>query len=145
MSSEQDQSDRIEIEYQTAQDSAHHQDQLIWTTTGILWTANVIFLGFVLSGLGKDGVRLVLSVLCFLGAFLTAMVWRFSLIWREVRNRKYKVCQAIEQSGGFVHKHHTAEETAYPKGSMTKWYRVVSVVFILVWVFIAVAVWSDFK
>ena len=133
--------DRTELEYQTAQESAHHHDQLIWTTAGIVWGASLVLLGFVLSGLAEESGRVVRTAIASFGLILICVVWRFMLVWRAVRNRKYEVCWSIEELPGFQQKHHSREKRDYPRGTMTKWYGVVSVLFIGVWLMVIIGLW----
>ena len=133
--------DRTELEYQTAQDSAHHHDQLLRTTAGIIWGGSLVLLGFALSGQSEGSSRVLRTIIAAFGLGLICIVWRFALVWRAVRNRKYEVCRAIEALPGFIHKHHLREGREYPAGLMTRWYGIVSVAFILVWLFVIVSLW----
>ena len=133
--------DRTELEYQTAQDSAQHHDQLIWSTAGIVWGASLILLGFVLSGLTDDQGRIVRTIIAVFGLILIGVVWSFALIWRGVRNRKYEACWAIEEQGGFQQRHHSRERRDYPKRSMTILHGLVSVLFIGVWLLVIISLW----
>jgi hypothetical protein len=133
--------DRTELEYQTAQDSAQHHDQLLWTTTGIIWGGSLVLLGLVLASPAEGSTRVIRTVIALFGLVLICVLWRFAFVWRSLRNRKYEVCKAIEEQPGFLHKHHQRESRKYPAGTMTWWYGAVSVGFILVWLFVIVGLW----
>jgi hypothetical protein len=132
-------------EYQTAQQSAEHHDQLVWSTTGILWGASLVLLGFVLSRISDPPVpRVLLTVTSALGVFLLAILSRCVWIWQHVKRRKYAVCHQLEGSHAELlpNKHHTAEKEHWPNCfKMTALYYTLMGLFALVWVYVIVALW----
>lgn len=141
MPTSQQKDERLHLQYQTAQGSAQHHDSLAWTTTGIVWGANLVLLGFVLASFTQGKVKVLSTIMSVLGILLIAAVWRFVRIWQCVRLRKYNVCQQIEESEEFEHSHHLGEKSDYPSGEMSLWYGVISVAFLLTWLGIIVMLW----
>jgi hypothetical protein len=133
--------DYAELEYQTAQDSAQHHDQLIWTSTSLMWVASLVLLGFVLQGLRDGTDRLVLTAAAGLGVGMILVQWRFRNIWRGVMTRKYEACQTLERLDGFAAKHHSREARDYPRGAMGRLYVATSLAFISVWIFLVATLW----
>ena len=135
----------VALEYQTAQNSAQHHDQLVWTTTGILWGASLIILGFVLTGIDSTSVpRILLTAVSVLGITLVLVLWRFVHIWRGVKLRKYAVCRDLEELQGspFMKKHHSTEHGKYPsRFRMMPCHATVSALFVVVWLVVIMAVW----
>jgi hypothetical protein len=133
--------DRTDLEYQTAQSSAEHHDQLIWATAGIAWGASLVLLGFVLKGVLESAARVLPTIIALFGLIFICAVWRFARVWRNVRNRKYSACWELERSPQFTQKHHTRERSEYPAGTMTWWFTLVSISFILIWILVILAIW----
>jgi hypothetical protein len=95
-----DRSDRgvLLVEYQKAQDSAEHHDNLVGSVTS-LWLGSAIFIGFVLSGLAStnaDHYKPVLYLVIVLGMFLTFLVWTWAGRASKLKNQKYDRCKEIE-------------------------------------------------
>jgi hypothetical protein len=83
------------VEYQSAQDSAQHHDNLVWTTTGIIWGSSLILLGFVITSLNTPPLKLVITASSILGLLLCIYVWLAALQFASVRNQKYSRCKKI--------------------------------------------------
>jgi len=88
------------VEYQAAQASAEHHDNLIWTATNVIWGASLILLGFILQSVTNNGPRPLIIVLCILGLFLNIFVWISALQYNSVKNQKYRRCKEIEERLG---------------------------------------------
>ena len=94
------------VEYQKAQDSAEHHDNLVGNVTN-LWLGSAIFIGFVLSGLGSSHAhqyKTVLYLVIALGMFLTVLVWTWANRAGQLKQLKYDRCKEIEQTLG-MHQH----------------------------------------
>jgi hypothetical protein len=90
------------VEYQKAQDSAEHHDNLVGSVTS-LWLGSAIFIGFVLTGLGSGDAAHYKSVLypvIALGVFLTVLVWTWAKRAGETKVQKYGRCKEIERTLG---------------------------------------------
>jgi hypothetical protein len=117
--------------YELAQQSAEHHDTLVWEATYIVWGSTTLLLGFVLEAIDQQPFLCLITAL--LSIFMTLMVQRLALSFRKVRNRKYAICQEIEGALAFKWKQHQEMNTAYPKGTQTRWYIATTVVFVLIW------------
>jgi small-conductance mechanosensitive channel len=128
------------VEYQKAQDSAQHQDTLIWTATGVAWAGNVALLAFAFSKITKPYFQPFVVLLAFLGisAVVTAAILTVQLI--DVKNQKYERCKQLESCYGF--KQH--QDLKYRAGPQKIAYTVTALLFIMVWLFILWAIWSGF-
>ena len=118
-------------EYKLAQSSAEHHDKLLWSTSGLVWGASLILLGYVSKdhSLSNKGIPIVFVSL--LGIALTIAVWWMTYIWNTVMGIKYKRCQQIEEELG-LHQNIDLEKV-YPKGRMKWLYAVVSIFFLWTW------------
>jgi hypothetical protein len=90
------------VEYQKAQDSAEHHDNLVGNVTS-LWLGSAVFIGFVLSGLAsRDAAhyKTVLYLVIALGMFLTFLVWTWAGRASKLKKRKYDRCKEIERTLG---------------------------------------------
>jgi hypothetical protein len=90
------------VEYQKAQDSAEHHDNLVGSVTS-LWLGSAIFIGFVLSGLASRHAahyKIVLYLVIALGMFLTFLVWTWADRASKLKKLKYDRCKEIEQALG---------------------------------------------
>lgn len=90
------------VEYQKAQDSAEHHDNLVGSVTS-LWLGSAIFIGFVLSGLASRQAahyKTVLYLVIALGMFLTFLVWTWANRASKLKKLKYDRCKEIEQALG---------------------------------------------
>jgi len=123
--------DWAKVEYQAAQDSAHHHDSLVWQTTSIIWAGNLVMLGLIIKDNNVDTTSLhdLFIILGALGILLSLFVWSMQLQFRKIRNFKYKRCKEIEPV--YHMKQHT--DLPYCKGSQTCAYAVINMVFIAAW------------
>ena len=91
------------VEYEKAQDSAEHHDHLVWLVTSILWSANIVLLGFLYDSIAnatestRTGWLLIPSLL---GLAMSGSVMSFVGDFREIKKRKYERCKAIEKKFG---------------------------------------------
>jgi hypothetical protein len=87
------------VEYQKAQDSAEHHDNIVGSVTS-LWLGSAIFIGFVLSGLASGDAadyKSVLYLVIVLGMLLTVLVWTWATRVSELKKQKYERCKEIER------------------------------------------------
>jgi hypothetical protein len=129
--------DDLLVEYQAAQDSAQHHDQLVWSITSILWASSLVLLGLVLTAMRQPGLQVPLTAAGLIALVLTTYLWRCARQLRAVKIQKYKRCVAIERELG-LHQH---SSLSYPSGSQTAGYSVVMSLFMLVWLVVIVFVW----
>jgi len=129
--------DSLLVEYQAAQDSAQHHDQLVWNITSILWASSLILLGLVLTAIGESGLEWPLTCTGLLAITLTFYLWRCVRQLRALKVQKYKRCVEIEKKLGL--QQHSALK--YPSGSQTTGYSLVMIFFLSLWVILTLFVW----
>jgi hypothetical protein len=131
--------DVLLVEYQAAQESAQHHDNLVWTVTAIIWGGMLVLFGFVLGNLDNVNLRLILTLLSILGIALTIAVWGFALQLNSVKRQKYRRCKQIEE---LLDMHHH-RELKYAAASQRIVYGTVTILFIIVWLSVLWMVWSN--
>jgi uncharacterized membrane protein len=122
-------------EYQAAQSSAQHHDQLLWIVTSIVWGGSLALMGIILNR-PMPGLLGVISsfFLCVLGSILIVFVWSAQRQFRHLKNQKYERCKEIERELGMLH--HLATKA----GSQTEWYNVIMTLFLVAWLLVAMSV-----
>ena len=125
------------VEYQAAQASAEHHDNLVWTITSIIWGANLVLLGFILNVVDSSSMRGPLTVLSILGILLPVAVLFFTFRLNSVKRQKYVRCREIE---GILHlRQHTT--VLYTPGLQRWVYTAVTIALVVVWGWILWSVW----
>jgi hypothetical protein len=130
--------DALLVEYQAAQDSAQHHDQLVWSITSILWASSLILFGLVLTAMGQPGLEWPLTSTAILAIILTIYLWRCVRQLRAIKVQKYRRCVKIERE--LRMKQHSGLQ--YPSGSQTAGYSLVMTVFLLLWLVLIVFIWA---
>lgn len=129
--------DALLVEYQAAQDSAQHHDQLVWSITSILWASSLILFGLVLTAMGHHGLEWPLTSTAILAIILTIYLWECVRQLRAVKVQKYRRCVKIEKE--LRMKQHSGLQ--YASGSQTAGYSWVMSVFLLLWLVLIVFIW----
>ncbi len=124
------------IEYQAAQDSAQYHDNLIWTTTGIIWGASLVLSGFVMQNINNNALKPYIIAACSLAILQLIFLWTMARQWKSVKNQKYSRCKEIEELFDF--KQHS--QLKYKKNSMGIFYGIVTASQIVFWGTIVVVV-----
>ena len=124
------------VEYQAAQASAQHHDQLVWTVTGIVWGASMVLMGIILRSPDIGSARMLSIGLCGVGFILIVFVWSLQRQMRGLKVHKYDRCKQIEKLLGMTQ--HSA--VAYDAGSQTRIYALISALFLVAWFLVAVSV-----
>jgi len=127
------------VEYQVSQESYQHHDNLVWTVTTIIWGGTLVLFGFILGGLDKPNFQLILTILSMLGIALTIAVWVFALQFNSIMRQKYQRCKDIEKLLGMYQN----QGLKYVKGLQRIVYAIVTVLFIIVWLFVIWMLWSN--
>ena len=117
------------VEYQAAQDSAQHHDNLVWTTTGIIWGAGLVLIGFVIQNMNDPRLELSVIVVSVLAILLLVYLWVMALQLGAVRNQKYARCKEIEKKLRL--EQHSKLRYSNRVGRI--FYGIVMVVFIAAW------------
>jgi hypothetical protein len=125
------------VEYEAAQDSAQHHDNLVWPATSAMWGASLILVGFVLGNLSHENLRPLITVLGVLGITLCVTVWIFARQYASIRNQKYARCKELEKIFGF----NQHSNLRHRRGSQRFLYGLVMVFFILTWVLVIWTAW----
>ncbi len=131
--------DILLMEYQTAQESAQHHDNLVWTTTAIIWSATLILFGFVIDNLNNPNNRIILTFLSVLGIFLIITVFGFVLQLNSVKRQKYNRCKTIEE----ILDMHQHRDLKYSTGLQRFVYRIITSLFIIAWLIVLWIVWVN--
>ena len=126
------------VEYQTAQASAQHSDDLIWTVTGIIWSGMLVLFGFVLGNLYNTNLTPILTLLSVLGITLTIAVWMIALQLNRVVRQKYQRCKIIEEQLG-MHQH---KDLKYVQRFQRIIYGIITALFIISWLIILLMAWE---
>jgi hypothetical protein len=124
------------VEYQKAQDSAEHHDNLVGNVTS-LWLGSAIFIGFVLSGLTSKRAahyKPVLILVILLGMFLTGLVWTWADRATKLKRLKYKRCKEIETALGMDQHLRVDREVGPARGWQTTAYRGLLLLLLAAWV-----------
>jgi uncharacterized membrane protein len=119
------------VEYTATQNSAQHHDSLVWTTTGMVWGAELVLLGFVIQNINSSEKAIVI-VACILALVLLSYLWVSFISFRKIRNQKYERCKAIEDMFGLTQ--HTSLN--HCKGIGLIAFSCVMVVFCATWVWV---------
>lgn len=117
------------VEYQAAQESAQHHDNLVWTVTALIWGGMLVLFGFVLGNLDNVSLRLILILLSIIGITLTIAVLVFMLQFNSVMRQKYQRCKTIELLLG-MRQHN---ELKYTPGLQKIIYKIITILFVIAW------------
>ena len=141
MSAEQDrlEQEALLVEYQAAQDSAQHHDNLIWAISSVMWGASLILLGFILTTDPSRGSAALITIIAALGLVLTANVWITTFQLRALKNHKYQRCKEIEDQIETLRQHSTVQ---YVRGSQSFMYSLVMIVLLAAWFAVLIRAWS---
>jgi len=121
--------EQLLVEYQTAQDSAHHHDNLIWSITSIMWGASLVLLGFIIQAATNPALASLIVAATVLGILLNLCVLIAAFQLNSVKNQKYDRCKEIEGRFG-LRQHRTVQ---YARGVQRVFYVLVTVVFLIAW------------
>jgi len=127
-------------EYQAAQASAQHHDNLVWTLTSIIWGGMLVLFGFVLGNLDSVNLRLILTLLSILGITMTVAVWLFTLQLNSIKRQKYQRCKTIETSLGMLQH----RELKYSSKLQRIIYSIITILFVIAWLSVLWVVWKRY-
>lgn len=85
------------VEYTAAQNSAQHHDSLVWTTVGLVLSAELILLGFVIQNFNNPQVSWIIILASALALILLVFLLITYSYLRSVRNQKYRRCKELEE------------------------------------------------
>ena len=92
-------SDRIKIliaEYRTSKASAENQIFLIWQAASIIWGANMVLIGLVVTAIDKPSTLKLVPAISVFG-IMTSIAWIvFTSFYRSIFLHEYKRCIEIE-------------------------------------------------
>ena len=117
------------VEYTAAQNSAQHHDSLVWTTTGMIWSAELVLIGFVIQSIDRPKFIIAIIAAYFLAITLLVYLWKTMNSFRQIRNQKYDRCKEIEKEFGLTQ--HT--NLRFKKGVGKRFFNFVMCVFIFAW------------
>jgi len=122
------------VEYSAAQNSAQHHDSLVWTTIGLIWSAELVLLGFVIQTINNSQITSVIIMACVLALVLLFFLLITYFSFRNIRTQKYRRCKEIEKILNL--KQHTTLKQQEKVGLIT--FSIVMISFITTWVYILV-------
>lgn len=90
------------VEYQMAQDSAQHHDNLYWAIITLIWGSMLVMLGFIVKSINPvdndDALnQSILLLISIIGVFLTFFVCVATYVLINVKRDKYERCIQIEK------------------------------------------------
>ena len=130
-------SEALLVEYQAAQASAEHHDNLVWTITSIIWGSNLVLLGSILNVVSFSSMRWPLTVLSILGILLPVAVLIFTFQLNCIKRQKYARCKDIEE---ILHlRQHT--NVIFTPGLQKLVFIAVAIAFAVVWCWFLWRVW----
>ena len=124
--------DILLVEYQKAQDSAEHHDNLVWTISSIILSGMLVLIGFSLNFLSDPTFKSLILPIVILGILLTIFLWILQSDFRSIRIQKYERCKKIEEKLGM--EQHT--KLKYATGIQTKMYKGILIMLILIWILV---------
>jgi hypothetical protein len=129
--------ENLRVEYQAAQNSAQHHDNLVWSVTSVMWASSLVLMGFILRVIKEASLRGLVTVLSILGIVLMICVWIFALQLNAAKRHKYKRCKEIESILG-LSQHRSLE---WASGSQRILYGVLMAFFIIAWLAVLWTAW----
>ena len=122
------------VEYTAAQNSAQHHDSLVWTTIGLIWSAELVLLGFVMQAINNIQITSVIILACLLALVLLVFLLITYITLRSIRTQKYCRCKEIENLLNL--QQHTNLKQKEKVGLFS--FSIVMLLFIITWVYILV-------
>ena len=124
------------VEYQSSQSSAQHHDSLVWTSRGMIWSAELILLGFVIQSIDKPQLKHSIIATCILALILIIYLWITSFSLRNIVNQKYDRCKEIEEE--LELKQHLSLKNKKNLGTIS--FSIVMSVYLATWIVVLVTV-----
>lgn len=124
------------VEYQAAQDSAQHHDNLVWTTSGLIWGSSLVLLGFVLNKLSNPPCKCFIIALCIISIMMYVAVWIFACQFASIKKQKYNRCKEIEKEIN-LKQHRTLKYRGWIQRAI---YGIIMLAFIVFWIVILLKV-----
>ena len=128
------------VEYQAAQESAQHHDNLVWTVTALIWGGMLVLFGFVLGNLDNVNLRFILILLSIIGVALTIVALVFTLQYNSVMRQKYQRCKTIERLFG-MRQHN---DLKYSSKVQKIIYKIITVLFLIAWFTVFWLAWKTY-
>lgn len=128
------------LEYEMAQSSAEHHDNLVWSVSTLTWGVSSVLLGFVLNNISKNSLGITVLLFCLIGIFLILCSWSFARQFRDLRNQKYNRCKQLELELG-INQHRMIK---YKNGSQTTMYSIIMILFLITWSVVFIKVLGSF-
>jgi len=124
--------DALLVEYQAAQESAQHHDNQVWTTTGIIWGAGLVLIGFVVQILDKRELMPIIVLVSVLALFMLVHLWIMAFQFNSIKRQKYDRCKEIEN---LLHLHQHTDLIYKVKTGRTL-YCITMILYVIVWLLI---------
>ena len=134
--SDEERNKALLVEYSAAQNSAQHHDTLVWNSIGLIWSAQLVLLGFIIQGSNDMLNPKITLFACVLALVLLIYLCISYFSFRKIRNFKYQICKEIEKELS-LHQHNSLNHKKYI-GTIS--FFVVTVLFGIVWLLVIVEV-----
>jgi hypothetical protein len=128
--------EKLLVEYESAQDSAQHHDNLVWTTSGLIWASSIVLLGFVLNSLSGQPNKLFILGLSIISILMYVALLIFAFQFAYIKKQKYNRCKEIEKVLG-LKQHSTLKYKGWIQRVI---YIIIISVFIIFWILVILKV-----
>lgn len=122
--------------YERAQEISHHSDAVAYEVAAIVWSGQVLLLGFVLEvppHKYQQSLVIVASVLAILLALYVPFVMRLTKIGQH---KAYDICREIESKIHSDLRLHTRIAEIYPKGRGQLAVYSLTLIFVMAWAYV---------
>ena len=132
--SDEEKNKALLVEYSAAQNSAQHHDSLVWNSIGLIWSAQLVLLGFIIQVINEMLNPMIILFACVLALVLLIYLCISYFSFRKIRNYKYQICKEIEKEFN-LHQHNSLKHKKYI-GTIS--FFIVTVIFGIVWILVIV-------
>lgn len=122
------------VEYTAAQNSAQHHDSLVWTTIGMIWSAELVLLGFVIQAINNSKISRVTIMACTIALVLLIFLFVTYFSFRNIRTQKYGRCKKIEELLNL--EQHSTLKQKEKVGLLS--FIIVMISFVTIWVYLII-------
>jgi len=131
--------DALLMEYQCAQHSAHHYDNLGWQAINVFWVAMgiLIYVGF--QHLSSEKLEWHVTVLAILAISMAGFIWIASRLLRSLKLQAYKKCDCLASllcTSAYRH-------VDYPEGAQSKLLGFVIIIVAVLWSLVLRSLWGS--
>lgn len=119
-------------EYELAQQSAQHHDNISWIFSSIFIGGMLVLFGLIFN---KENIiltnRVLFGFICIMGVFINIIILIFHWRWSEIIKHNYSICKKIEEMIGMERIH---SNSIFPQGIMKILFTMLITFFISIWI-----------